>query len=248
MCIKLLQSSKKIISWDWIITFPSKNYKCAHCDTQTFAEVRMWHRREQTKLYTFIQLLCLNCVTRKHYLCLLGKSFVSRALQNSEQKCHSALKKIFPDEKIVHGWAENQHCADLLCLHHQNRRQKRPNLLDSTLMMAAAQSSEYKHPPDYRRHELERQQKESLPPSRGGGGNLKFYMKYEVMRQNIIMWIHQLPFPTRLLSLLRFPVSIRFTYTYTACTLPPRPIAFRALYESPLSYEDSRIDPFSSAP
>jgi len=97
-------------------------------------------------------------------------------------------------------------------------------------MMAAVHSSENKHPPDYRRHELERQQKESLPPSRGGG-DTKFYVEYEVMRQNTTLWIHQLPFPTRLLGLLRFPASSRFRYT--ASSLPPRPIAFRALMNPP---------------
>ena len=82
-------------------------------------------------------------------------------------------------------------------------------------------------------------------PHPGGGGDLKFYMEYEVMRQNTILWIHQLPFSTRLLGLLRFPVSSRFRYT--ASSLPPRPIASRALYESPLSCKDSWINPFSSA-
>jgi len=62
----------------------------------------MWHRREQTNIYMFIQLLCLNCIIRKHYLCLLGKSFVIRALQNYELKFHYALKKIFSEEKILH--------------------------------------------------------------------------------------------------------------------------------------------------
>lgn len=39
----------------------------------------------------------------KETLPLLGKSFVSRALQNSELEFHSALKKVFSDEKILHG-------------------------------------------------------------------------------------------------------------------------------------------------
>jgi hypothetical protein len=93
-------------------------------------------------------------------------------------------------------------------------------------MMAAAHASEDKHPPDYRRHELEKKKNPFPHP-----GDIKFYVEYEVMRQNTTLWIHQLPFPTRLLGLLRFPVSSRFSYT--ASSLPTRPIAFRALTNPP---------------